>query len=114
MSAILIILASAFSCTTYPPSSGLRRYADLEGQLGQNVTLVGYWSSQHEATGIYFGNRWYRDAPEQCVSVEPILPAQHRDAVRVAGFLEKSGCGDELICLTVCQPYVLKNAHMIQ
>ncbi len=80
--------------------------------IGQDVTLAGFWSKQHEATGIYFGKRGYRDAPKHCVGVDPPLEAAHGSGVRISGTLEKGPCGDELICLTVCQPYVLRNARV--
>src|SRR5690606_18058232 len=112
--AAAIVSASVVSCTTLPSATGVQRYAELEGLVGQEVTLAGYWSMQHEATGIYFGKREYYDAPEQCVMVEPSLTSAHRSPVRVSGILERSGCGEELICLTVCQPYVLKNAHIVR
>jgi len=109
---IAAVCLSFAACTTLSLSGGIRKYDQLESLVGQEVTLVGYWSSQHEAIGIYFGNRYYRDAPKQCVRAEPNLSVGHGKAVRVSGMLEKSRCGEELICLTVCQPYVLKNAHL--
>ena len=108
-----IISASVVGCASLPPASGVRSYAELEGLVGQEVTLAGYWSAQHEATGIYFGKREYRDAPMQCVMAEPELSIDHGRPVRVGGILERSGCGDELIYITVCQPYVVKNARVI-
>ncbi len=82
--------------------------------IGQNVTLAGFWSKQHEATGIYFGKQEYRDAPKQCVAVAPSLEVAHGSRVRISGTLEKGPCGKELICLTVCQPYVLNNARVVR
>lgn len=109
-----LISAGVASCATLSPSSGVRTYSELEGFVGEQVTLTGYWSEQHEATGIYFGKRDYRDAPEQCVMADPILPIAHGSTVRVSGILERSGCGEELICITVCQPFVLKNAVILR
>jgi hypothetical protein len=103
------------SCASSPKMhSGIYRYADLQPLVGQKVVLAGYWSAQHEATGVYFGNRDFRDAPKQCVMTEPLLSAAHGSSVRVSGVLERSGCGDELICLTVCQPYILRNASVVR
>ena len=111
---IIIVCAVLLTCcTTLNSTSGTNDYSKLEGRVGEEVTLVGFWSNQHEATGIYFGSRDYDDAPKQCVMTDPALTVAHASAVRVKGFLVRSGCGDQDICLTVCQPYVLKNARMI-
>ena len=111
---LLFLAASVASCGTLRSSSNIRNYADLESGVGQEVTLVGYWSAQHEATGIYFGQSEYRDAPRRCVMTDRPLEVDHGSAVRVSGTLERSGCGEELICLTVCQPFLLKNTQSIR
>ncbi len=108
-----LLFAFVTSCVTLPIPNVISNSAELEGLVGREVTLVGFWSKQHEATGIYFGKREYRDAPKHCVAVAPLLEAAHGSLVRVNGILEKSACSKELICLTVCQPYVLKNARAL-
>ncbi|HEY0028555.1 MAG TPA: hypothetical protein VGC35_11860 [Allosphingosinicella sp.] len=110
--AFLVLAANVAGCAAPFVRSGIREYGDLWRFVGQEVTLVGYWSAQHEAQGIYFGKRRYRYAPRQCVAVDPPPRVQHQSAVRVRGTLERSGCGDDLICLTVCQPLVLTNARL--
>ena len=109
---VALLFAPLASCTTLPKPNDISEYAELEGVIGQDVTLAGFWSKQHEATGIYFGKREYRDAPKHCVEVVPSLEVVHGRGVRISGTLEKSPCGKELICLTVCQPYVLRNARL--
>lgn len=106
---LILFFGLLTSCTTLNSAPGTSNYSKLEGYVGHEITLVGYWSAQHEATGIYF----YHDAPKRCVIAEPALLVEHGSTVRVKGVLARSGCGDELICLTVCQPYVLKNAEII-
>lgn len=86
----------------------------LEERLNEKVTLSGFWSNQHEATGIYFGKRKYFDAPESCVAVDGVIDAPHASRVKLTGTLEKTACGTELICITVCQPYVLRNAQRVE
>jgi hypothetical protein len=113
-SAAIVSFICSSCVASLPTSSGISRYADLEAFVGQEVVLSGYWSAQHEATGIYFGSREYQDAPKHCVMTDAAIPVAHGSAVRVSGILERSGCGDELICITVCQPYVLKNASLIR
>lgn len=109
---VALLFVSLASCATLPKPNDISEYAELEGVVGQDVTLAGFWSTQHEATGIYFGKREYRDAPKHCVAVTPSLEAAHGSGVRISGTLEKSPCGTELICLTVCQPYILRNARV--
>lgn len=112
-----LVIASLFCsgcASSLPTPSAITKYADLEASVGRDVVLAGYWSAQHEATGIYFGNRDYRDAPKHCVETHPTIQVGHSEAVRVSGTLERSGCGHDLICLTVCQPYVLRNAHVVR
>ncbi|WP_336980797.1 hypothetical protein [Altererythrobacter fulvus] len=83
----------------------------LEERVNEDVTLSGFWSKQHEATGIYFGNRVFSDAPESCVAVDATIDAPHASRVKLTGTLEKTACGTEQICITVCQPYILRNAQ---
>jgi hypothetical protein len=86
----------------------------LEEKVNERVTLSGFWSKQHEATGIYFGTRDYSDAPKSCVAVDVAIDATHASTVKLTGILETTACGTELICITVCQPYVLRNAQQIK
>lgn len=108
----LFLLAVAAGCATVSRTNEASRYAELEQLVGQQVILSGFWSARHEATGIYFGRRDYGDAPKRCVAVDRGVGASDGSRVRIIGTLEKSGCGADLICLTVCQPYVLKNARL--
>ena len=96
------------SCATVIDPSAISRYSDLEGHEGEVVTLSGYWSERHEASGIYFGRKNYRDYPDQCVLVTPRPNLPDKSRLVMTGKLERSGCGEELICLTTCQPFVLR------
>lgn len=97
-------------CITTSDPNTISRYDDLEGHEGQIVTLSGFWSERHEASGVYFGRRDYRDYPEQCVQVAPRPSVPDKTKLVVTGKLERSGCGDELICFTTCQPFILREA----
>jgi hypothetical protein len=109
----VLMFAFVASCATVPKPKDISKYAELEGLIGQEVTLVGVWSKKQEATGIYFSRREYRHAPRHCVEVAPLLEATHGSPVRVSGTLEQSACSKGLICLTDCQTYVLKNARAL-
>lgn len=95
-------------CVTTSDPNTIARYNDLVGREGEIVTLSGYWSERHEASGIYFGRRDYGDYPEECVLVAPRPNLPDKTKLVVTGKLERSGCGDELICLTTCQPFILR------
>ena len=87
----------------------INSYADLDAHVGQRVVLDGFWSTRHEASGIYFGRQNYGDHPKQCVLTDTHLNAANQGRVRVAGVLEKSPCNDgTMICLTVCREFVLR------
>lgn len=97
-------------CITTSDPNTISRYDDLEGREGEIVTLFGFWSERHEASGVYFGRRDYGDYPEKCVLVEPHPNLADKTKLVITGKLERSGCGDELICLTTCQPFILREA----
>jgi hypothetical protein len=115
MRCLIFLLVTAFlaSCTSPSGPPKILRYSALGQAVDKEVVVRGYWSAQHEATGIYFGRREYRAAPYQCVMTDPALKVHHQSRVLVSGTLERSGCGDDLICLTTCQPYVLRNARLV-
>lgn len=95
-------------------STPISSYKVLEKHVNETVTLSGFWSKQHEATGMYFGKRRYSDAPESCVAVDAAINASHASRVKLTGTLQKTSCGTDLICITACQPYVLTNVQQIK
>ncbi|WP_152414461.1 hypothetical protein [Blastomonas sp. AAP53] len=101
-------------CVSTSGPSRISNYQMLEGHLNETVVLSGYWSKQHEATGIYFGSRDYFDAPGSCVAVDSTVNAPHASRIKLTGTVEKSACGTELICTTVCQPYILRHTQQIK
>lgn len=111
---LAILMMTLASCVSVSAPTPITSYQMLEARVNENVTLSGFWSKQHEATGIYFGKRKYADAPESCVAVDAAIDAPHASRVTLTGTLEKTTCGTELICITVCQPYVLRNAQQIK
>lgn len=111
---LAIISITLTSCVSTSGPTQISSYQLLEGHVNETVILSGFWSKQHEATGIYFGARVYSDAPESCVAVDATIDAPHASRVKLTGTLEKTSCGSELICITVCQPYLLTNVQRIK
>ncbi len=111
---LAIISIALTSCVSTSNSTLISRYEVLEKHVNETVTLSGFWSNQHEATGVYFGKRRYFEGPESCVAVDVAINSPHASRVKLTGTFQKTTCGTELICITVCQPYVLTNVQRIK
>lgn len=106
-----IISVALTSCVSTSNSTLISSYEMLEKHVNETVTISGFWSKQHEATGIYFGKMPHPDAPESCVAVDAAINAPYASRVKLTGTLQKTTCGTDLICITVCQPYILTNVQ---
>ncbi len=92
-----------------PEQAGIttvKSFADVEANLGKPVRINAIYGDINEARGLYLSDRDFRcfDAGGQCLlySDETL---EHGERVELIGTISDSGCGTELICFTICQPY---------
>ena len=83
-------------------------YEEFEANAGNFVTVKGYVSFHHEATGLYlFLSDMAEESNGNCLLLTPMDDLRHGERVVVSGILERTGCGAELICTNLCADYVL-------
>lgn len=85
----------------------IKSYERIIKVLDQKVTISGYLSRTHGASGVYFDLENLDDESEKCVSVRPFPAGDHGSLVVVTGLLKMSGCGVDLICTNTCSDFEL-------
>ncbi|BDW83111.1 hypothetical protein MACH24_25490 [Erythrobacter sp. Dej080120_24] len=84
----------------------IKRFADVEANLGKPVRIKAIYGDINEARGLYLSGRDFRlfDRGGQCLLYSDDT-LNHGERVELFGTITDSGCGTELFCITVCQPY---------
>ena len=110
-SAILVIAGLlVMSCShlssdqeTYPT---VQNFGEVRENLGKPVRIRAIYGDINEARGLYLSDRDFRrfDEGGQCLLYSD-RTLQHGERVELIGTISDSGCGTELICITICQPY---------
>lgn len=77
-------------------------YEAIEKRVGKSVTLTGYVSLTHGATGIYFSKRDLINENGKCILPVPFNYSSHGDEITITGLLTKTDCGFDSICTNVC------------
>lgn len=111
---IVCFLASALcgclSSSNYPTGTLVSDYSDVAAHDGNQVTVVGYLSRTHEATGLYFSLADLDNENDRCIMPQPLPEARHGARVSISGILSRTRCGGELICTNTCDNYELRSA----
>lgn len=82
-------------------------YEHLEESDGKIVTLVGYVSLTHGATGIYFSKRDLIKENEKCILPVPQSFTSHGKKITVTGVVKKTECYYQSICTNNCSAFEL-------
>ena len=111
LTAALFTAASLLGCTTIARDvrdEVITEFADLEHKVGSAIRVKGIVSQTHGAAGLYLKSRDFREKNARCILPQPFEGLAHGERVTLSGNLERTDCGKGLICLNVCDEYVVR------
>lgn len=80
----------------------------MQANVGRKITVIGFVSTTHEASGIYFSLGDLRNTNEKCIEFNNSSSIRHLSKIKIEGTLIRTDCGRGAICTNICGKYYLE------
>ena len=103
----ILVSCNGSSTTKTTEKNTLKTYEQLRNYENQLISVSGFLSKTHGASGLYFSLNDLDDENEKCIALSPFIEEEHAVLIELTGKLVISECRTELVCLNVCSDYKL-------
>lgn len=92
----------------------IRTFEQLSNFENQQVSISGFLSKTHGASGLYFNLNDLDNENENCIALVPFVGEEHAMLIELTGMLVVSECKTDIVCLNVCSDYKLLNPKRLE
>ena len=97
------------SCESWRIGDEGRIVADAAGYVGKVVTICGYFHNAFEDNQVWLSRSSYRRGEKAILGLHSSNLSLHDRQTCLRGEIERSGCGEEVICLWSQAPFALRD-----
>ena len=80
----------------------------MQANVDRKTTVIGFVSTTHEASGIYFSLGDLRNTNEKCIEFNNSSGVLHLSKIKMEGTLRRTDCGRGAICTNICGNYIIE------